>query len=270
MASSKRQRQLDAQKAERRAERRAEDASKRKRIAIIAVVALVAVALLIVAAFAVFTRSTEEPTAASSKAPSAPATAPTDVHCEDATGINHSGNYQLPQTKNLPIGSVLELDTNCGRIDIALEPKKAPITTTAIEYLVNEGWYNSSACSRLTTASIYVIQCGAGNPDGSGSPGPGFTFKDENLPGKPPNNYPRGTVAMANAGPNTNSSQFFLVYKDTTLQPAYTVFGKVIKGLDILDYVAAQGVAQGSPNPGDGPLAQPLVIKTASVRTSNG
>lgn len=268
MASSKRQRQLDAQKAERQAARRAEDASQRKRIIIIAVVALVAIALLIVAAFAVFNRSTEEPTVASSKAPSPPATAPTNVHCEEATGVNHAGNYQLPQTKNLPIGSVLELDTNCGRIEIALEPKKAPITTTAIEYLVNEGWYNASACTRLTTQSIYVIQCGAGNTDGTGSPG--FTFKDENLPGKPPNNYPRGTVAMANAGPNTNSSQFFLVYKDTTLQPAYTVFGKVIKGLDILDYVAAQGVAQGSPNPADGPLAQPLVIKNASVRTSNG
>lgn len=268
MASNKRQRQLEAQKAERQAARRAEDASKRQRIIIIAIVALVAVALLIVAAFAVFTRSTEEPTVASSNAPSAPATVPTNVHCEDSSSINHNGSYRLPQTKNLPIGSVLELDTNCGRIEIALEPKKAPITTTAIEYLVKEGWYNSNACTRLTTAGIFVIQCGAGSPDGSG--GPGFTFKDENLPGKPPNNYPRGTVAMANAGPNTNSSQFFLVYKDTTLQPAYTVFGKVIKGLDIMDYVAAQGVAQGSPNPSDGPPAQPLIIKTASVRTNNG
>ena len=266
MASKKRQQQLAAAKSERQEAKRAEETAKRKRVLIVTVAALAAIGLLVVAALAVFNRSSEAPTAAASDAPSAPVTAPDNVHCEDATGVNHSGSYSLPKTNELPVGSVLALDTNCGQIDIALEPKQAPITTSAIEYLVNEGWYNGNACSRLTTQGIYVIQCGAGSPDGSG--GPGFSFKDENLPGQPPNNYPRGTVAMANAGPNTNSSQFFLVYQDTTLAPSYTVFGKVIKGLDILDYVAAQGVAANSPSPADGPLAQPLVIKTASVRTN--
>lgn len=264
MASNKRQRKLDAEKADRQATRRAEDESKHKRVIVVTVVALVAIVLLVFAALAVFTRSSEQPTAAASNAPSPAVTAPSNVSCEDASGVNHAGNHTLPKTAELPARSKLILETNCGEIEIALEPQKAPVTTTAIDYLVNEGWYNASACSRLTTESIYVIQCGAGNPDGSGSPG--FSFKDENLPAKPPNNYPRGTVAMANAGPGTNSSQFFLVYKDTTLQPAYTVFGKVTKGLDILDYVAAQGVAADSANPADGPLAQPLIIKTASVR----
>lgn len=266
MASNKRERQLAAQKADRQAAKRAEEEAKRQRTAKVAIAALVAIGLLTLAALAVFTRSSEEPNAAASNAPTAPVTAPDNVHCEDATGINHPGNYSLPATKELPAGSVLVLDTNCGEIKIALEPKAAPITSTAIEFLASQGWYNSNACSRLTTEGIYVIQCGAGNPEGTGEPG--FTFKDENLPGKPPNNYPRGTVAMANAGPNTNSSQFFMVYKDTTLQPAYTVFGKVINGLDILDYVAAQGVAPGSSSPSDGPLAQPLVIKTATVRNN--
>lgn len=264
VASNKRQKQLDAQKEQRQAARQAEKKAHTRRITVIAIVAVVAIALLIAAGLAVFNRNSEQPTAAASDAPSSSLPVQQEITCESATATNHTGSYKLPATKKLPVNSVLVLNTNCGEIDIALEPSKAPITTTAIDFLAQAGWYNNNPCPRLTTAGIYVIQCGSGNGDGTG--GPGFHYKDENLPQNQANNYPRGTVAMANAGPNTNDSQFFLVYRDTSLPPAYTVFGKVIKGLDILDYVAAQGVAQNSPSPSDGPPAQPLIIKTASVR----
>ena len=74
-----------------------------------------------------------------------------------------------------------------------------------------------------------MLQCG--DPTGTGSGGPGYQFQDENLTGA---TYPAGTVAMANAGPNTNGSQFFIVYKDTQLPPNYTPFGKITGGLDVL------------------------------------
>ena len=89
-------------------------------------------------------------------------------------------------------------------------------------------------------------QCG--DPTGTGSGGPGYAFNDENLAGA---TYPAGTVAMANAGPNTNGSQFFFTWKDTTLSPAYTPFGTVIGGMDVLQKIAAAGDDQQN-GPGDG------------------
>ena len=80
------------------------------------------------------------------------------------------------------------------------------------------GYFNRTHCHRLTTQGIYVLQCG--DPTGTGSGGPGYSFNDENLAGA---TYPAGTVAMANAGPNTNGSQFFFVWKNTTLPPLHPV-----------------------------------------------
>ena len=93
---------------------------------------------------------------------------------------------------------------------------------------------------------IYVLQCG--DPTGTGSGGPGYEFNDENLTGA---TYPAGTVAMANAGPNTNGSQFFFTWKDTTLAPDYTPFGTVIGGMRVLEKIAAAGDDQQN-GPGDG------------------
>ncbi len=81
-----------------------------------------------------------------------------------------------------------------------------------------------------------MLQCG--DPTGTGSGGPGYAFNDENLAGA---TYPAGTVAMANAGPDTNGSQFFFTWKDTTLAPDYTPFGTVTGGLDVLQKIAAAG-----------------------------
>ncbi len=127
-------------------------------------------------------------------------------------------------------------------------------------YLAAKGFFNGTNCHRLTTQGIFVLQCG--DPKGNGTGGPGYEIPDENLPASGANNYPAGTVAMANSGPNTNGSQFFIVYKDTTLPPDYTVWGKVSSGMDVVDKVAAAGVQGGAM---DGPPALPITIETATV-----
>ncbi len=154
----------------------------------------------------------------------------------------------------------LVLDTNCGSIEIAADAAKAPATVTTIGFLANAKYYDASVCHRLTTEGIFVLQCG--DPSATGAGGPGFTFKDENLPSASGVNYPKGTIAMANSGPNKNGSQFFIVYQDTTLPPNYTIWGEVIKGLDIVEQIAANGTANGQ---SDGSPKYPVEIRSARL-----
>ena len=154
----------------------------------------------------------------------------------------------------------MTLNTNLGTIVIAMDPG-APITDASMASLASDGYFDGTSCHRLTTEGIFVLQCG--DPTGTGRGGPGYQIPDENLPPTEPNNYPAGTVAMANAGPNTNGSQFFIVYADTSLPAAYTVWGKVTEGLGIVEQVAAAGVQGGG---ADGTPAQPLTIETATVQ----
>ena len=154
----------------------------------------------------------------------------------------------------------LTLVTNCGDISIDLFADDAPATVASMTVLAAEGFFDGTACHRLTTAGIFVLQCG--DPAGNGTGGPGYQIPDENLPVEGEANYPAGTVAMANAGPGTGGSQFFLVYEDTTLPSGYTIWGQVTDGLDIVRAIAEAGVADGG---GDGLPAQPIVIETATV-----
>jgi peptidyl-prolyl cis-trans isomerase B (cyclophilin B) len=105
-----------------------------------------------------------------------------------------------------------------------------------------------------------VLQCG--DPTGTGSGGPGYKFADENLAGA---TYPEGTVAMANSGANTNGSQFFLVYKNSTLGPSYTPFGKVVSGLDIIQNVAKKG-SDNSNGTGDGHPKESVIIESVTIK----
>lgn len=152
------------------------------------------------------------------------------------------------------------LITNCGTIVIKTEGIKAPVTMTALTALAKAKYFDDSLCHRLTTQGLYVLQCG--DPTATGTGGPGFTFKDENLPKNVVNNYPAGTVAMANSGPSTNGSQFFLVYADTTLAPSYTIWGRITKGLNIVKAVAAAGVVGGG---ADGTPVQTFAIEKVIV-----
>ena len=151
------------------------------------------------------------------------------------------------------------LQTNCGTITATLNAAKAPVTVNSFVFLASQQYFDRTHCHRLTTQGIFVLQCG--DPTGTGAGGPGYKFPDENLAGA---TYPAGTVAMANAGPNTNGSQFFLVYKDSQLPPNYTPFGHLTGGTDVLQNIAAGGVKDGS---GDGAPATDIVLQ--SVTTHN-
>jgi peptidyl-prolyl cis-trans isomerase B (cyclophilin B) len=138
------------------------------------------------------------------------------------------------------------LVTTQGLIGFAAETSAAPCTTSSFAFLAEHGYYDLTHCHRLTLQGIFVLQCG--DPTGTGSGGPGYQFDDENLSGA---TYPAGTVAMANAGPNTNGSQFFICWKASPLPPLYTPFGTITTGTDVLRKIAAAGDDQQN-GPGDG------------------
>jgi cyclophilin family peptidyl-prolyl cis-trans isomerase len=146
------------------------------------------------------------------------------------------------------------IKTNLGTLELKLDPAKAPCTVNSLAFLAGKGFYDGVSCHRLTTnAGLKVLQCG--DPSGSGAGGPSYEFADENTSGA---SYRRGTVAMANRGPNTNGSQFFILYEDAPdLPPNYPVFGEVTAGMDIIDRVAAKGVQGGGD---DGRPAQKITI----------
>ena len=162
----------------------------------------------------------------------------------------------------------VSMATNQGNIGLVLNNGEATCTVNSFVSLAQKGFFNDTPCHRLTPSpSLGVLQCG--DPSGSGSGGPGYTFaneyptnqyaKDDPALQKPVL-YPRGALAMANAGPDTNGSQFFLVYKDSQLPPNYTVFGTIdATGLATLDKIAAAGVAGGGQ---DGKPATDVLIKS--------
>ncbi|EFF90037.1 MULTISPECIES: peptidylprolyl isomerase [unclassified Streptomyces] len=167
----------------------------------------------------------------------------------------------------------MKLATTCGDIDIALKAGAAPHTVNSFDFLAGQGFFDHTKCHRLTTAGIYVLQCG--DPQGQGTGGPGYTIPDENLKDKSltGNVYPAGTVAMANQydassgqGRNSGGSQFFLVYQDSQLPPNYTPFGTISEsGLKVLKKIAAAGENTGA---GDGAPNATVVINKATVTKS--
>lgn len=119
------------------------------------------------------------------------------------------------------------IQTNKGDIHLQLNPQEAPMTVNNFVALARDGFYDGVTFHRVVPR--FVIQ--GGDPNGTGSGGPGYKFNDE--PVKRP--YKAGTVAMANAGPNTNGSQFFICLEDQPgLPPSYTIFGDTISGMDVV------------------------------------
>jgi peptidyl-prolyl cis-trans isomerase B (cyclophilin B) len=260
VASSKREKELARMRAERQAARRAAAAARRRqRNAVIA--SVVAVALVALGAIVLATKvggrdkdTLADPTP-SAKASTVPSNKPgtctyTKSSQPAAREVLFPPITDVEQTQIFTV----RLTTNLGPIEIELNTPKAPCTANNFRSLVARKFYEKTPCHRLTTQGIYVLQCG--DPTGKGTGGPGYTFADENLEGA---KYPRGTVAMANSGPGTNGSQFFLVYKDTQLDPNYTPFGTITKGLDIIEKVAAAGA---TPD-GDGKPKMAIKILTA-------
>lgn len=185
------------------------------------------------------------------------------VVCAPTTAIGHQPKVvATPSVNRKYRNKTFTFVTNCGSIVIAADGKDAPVTVQVMQALALAGYFDQSLCHRLTTSGLYVLQCG--DPTASGSGGPAFTYGNENLPAAGTDNYPAGVVAMANTGqPNSNGSQFFLVYQDSTLAPSYTRWGTIIKGLNIVQAIAAQGVAGGGT---DGSPAEKIAILSVSVR----
>ena len=267
--TNKRRRELAAAKYERQAARRAERAARRRRTERIGwtVAALVGVAL--VAGVVWWTTKPSEDLASADANPSASPSATTaDIGCDPApTPPAEPKSWDKAPAMALKKGAAysLTLSTNCGEIVIDSKAKKAPKTVNSMLWLANQGYFDDTRCHRVTTENLYVLQCG--DPTASGSGGPGYSVPDENLPGKGTANYPAGTVAMANAGPGTAGSQFFIVYQDTTLPPNYTIWGKVTDGLDVVRSVAKAGVAGGGT---DGSPAAPIGILSTTVEPALG
>lgn len=218
---------------------------------------------------------------------------PATVSCtytEDGQQDHFKG---LPPADNVSAeGTVnIDLDTSAGPIGMKLDRAVSPCTVNAMEYLAKDGYFDGTVCHRLTTSDgLKVLQCG--DPSGSGSGGPGFKFPNEyptdealknvdssqipegasdeekamyasSLLQSEPKRYERGTIAMANAGVDTNGSQFFLNYGDSILPPLYTYFGQIDDaGLATLDKIAEKGVKGGD---SDGAPADEVKIDHASV-----
>ena len=170
----------------------------------------------------------------------------------------------------------VDVKTNQGKLPLRLDRAAAPCTVQSFVHLANWRFYDFTTCHRLTTyPTLEVLQCG--DPSGTGEGGPGYRYADELPTGLDPaptdptgvrKVYPRGTLAMANAGPDTNGSQFFLVYGNAYQRPDYTIFGTIgAEGLATLDRVAAAGVVPTAedPAPLDGPPVRRTDLKKVKV-----
>jgi peptidyl-prolyl cis-trans isomerase B (cyclophilin B) len=142
--------------------------------------------------------------------------------------------------------ATMTVTTSLGAIEITIDRARTPCTAASFAYLAGKKFFDGTRCHRLVTSGIYVLQCG--DPTASGAGGPSYEFADENLPQPGPAGsatYRRGVVAMANRGPGTNGSQFFINFQDGELAPSFTPFGTVTNGMEIIDEIARAGVAGG-------------------------
>ncbi|TWD82018.1 peptidyl-prolyl cis-trans isomerase B (cyclophilin B) [Kribbella amoyensis] len=291
MSKKTHQQQLAARKAARQAERAAERARRRRMLAI-TITSIVAVVVVIAGVIVIAANTGDENTPTAGESPSTPPTAlpstagpdnkpksiptalaaplkrptalPAQVDCtytkdgDAAKKVDPPANGQVKASGT----SAVTLKTSVGDLGLTLDSALAPCTVKSFLSLVGQKYFDNTICHRLTVgAGLQVLQCG--DPSASGMGGPGYKFNDEVFPQL---KYGRGTLAMANSGPNTNGSQFFIVYGDGTgLDPAYTAFGTVdATGLKAIDKVANAGVLpEGGPT--DGKPATEVRITSATA-----
>jgi peptidyl-prolyl cis-trans isomerase B (cyclophilin B) len=282
--TNEQRRQAAKRKLERQLTRRAERAKRRRVVGVIVTVVGVIAAVGLVywlvnlgngnspaAANSTDTSSAEPPPDTPSSIPTELAPVPKrttafppTVNCDYPTDAQAPAAKpaQGPPTQGVSAqgSAVVTLNTSAGDWKFTLDKALAPCTVNSFVSLAKQGYYDNTPCHRLTTAGIQVLQCG--DPTGQGNGGPGYTFKDEIFPEL---KYGRGILAMANAGPDTNGSQFFIVYGTTELPPNYTVFGTIdADSLKSVDAIAKAGtISQG--NPGDGKPKTPVTITKATV-----
>jgi len=261
-----RQRRLAREHYERQQARRVHHARRGRTIAIMALVGCTVIGTGTATYFLV--QGGGKPAAAASASPRATPTASATAPAEPATHCTYTASPPAARKVGVPPARPdsaatyrATIVTNRGPVVIDLLNAKATCTVNSFVHLAGKGYFGNTRCHRLTTSGIYVLQCG--DPTGTGNGGPGYKFANENTAGA---RYTAGTVAMANAGPGTNGSQFFLVYRDSTsLHPNYTPFGTVVKGLGIIQNVAKAGTDNAN-GPGDGHPKEKVVIKRVIIK----
>lgn len=262
--ADKRQRQKARRAAAEAARKRAELRKRRTRAGIILGVALGGIAILLAAIY-MRPSGDAKPTASATTSATPPPPIGKGISCPTAAPANpreYPGQGPMLIAWDSKAYSAT-VKTNFGEFTIFLYSQDAPITVNNFVSLACDGFYNSTKFHRISTSpSLSVLQGGdATRLDGTGNPG--YTIADELTRAKQ-DGYRRGTVAMANSGsPDSGGSQFFVVVKDSTLPPQYTVFGTVSNGMDVVDKMFAVGST--SPQ-GDGPPAQDLKIESISVQ----
>jgi peptidyl-prolyl cis-trans isomerase B (cyclophilin B) len=227
-----------------------------------------------------FTGSTPKPkpaakaSASATPTPTATTVAEPAHHCTYTA--SNGGKPSLPTaTPNWNATYTATIQTNRGPIVIQLANSKATCTVNSFVHLAETNFWNNTQCHRVSNSSgLFMLQCGdptakaseklsCSGANSAGSGGPGYSFGDENLTGA---TYPAGTVAMANGGANTNGSQFFLVFANTSLSASYTPFGTITSGLSILQNVAKAGTSCTYSGAGGGVPKDKVVITKVAIK----
>ncbi len=258
MPTEKRQRQ----KAGRQARLEAEQKAQKRRVALRRVITLVIVAVVVVGlSYLIF-----KPGKKSSATPTTPVASSTTTKPAPAGGSGNKSPSAITTSADCPASLTTTLNkpsysaappmtidpsktytavvtTDLGPFTIQLDPKAAPKAVNSFVFLAKQHFYDCVVFHRV----IKTFMDQTGDPTGTGDGGPGYQFDDE-LPAKANPQYPLGSVAMANSGPNTNGSQFFIVAgpEGESLAPSYTIFGKVISGMNVVDAINAAGSAASS------------------------
>ncbi|MEY7972512.1 peptidylprolyl isomerase [Saccharomonospora xinjiangensis] len=273
MATNQQRREAAKRKLERQLARRAERAKRRRIVGVGVTVGAVVVVAGLIVVLATRGGDSEADGTDSAASPSASAPAgngadiqiptervepasrtkalPNPTSCEYSKSGDAAKDVPVPGGKDVPSEGTVKvtLHSNVGDIGLDLDRALAPCTVNSFVHLAKEGYYTDTGCHRIGTEGLQMLQCG--DPTGQGTGGPGYTFADETFDSL---TYGRGILAMANSGPDTNGSQFFMVYGDAPLPPSYTVFGTIDdEGLKVIDEIARAG-HDGSfdPSPGGG------------------
>jgi peptidyl-prolyl cis-trans isomerase B (cyclophilin B) len=166
--------------------------------------------------------------------------------------------------------ATMTITTNLGAVTVQIDRSAVPCTAANFAYLASRHFYDNVACHRVIDVGLFAIHCG--DPAGDGYGGPPYRYTDENLPTNKRPTYPKGVVAVVNSGPNTNQSQFYLVYADSEVEPSLPVLGRITSGLDIVEQIAAAGHdnafatnPDGTPGPGGGHPRKPLTVVSLTV-----
>jgi len=253
--SSKREREYERRRFE-KWQARQEAHARRRRQRIVAGGVVGAIVAVIVVVAVVVANGDDQPGGTTSDAPTSTAPGETPTNSADVP------DPALAEAR----AWTGDLTLNSGDLAITLDGKAAPQAVANFVTLADKGFFDGTKCHRLTTAGIYVLQCG--DPDATGQGGPGYSWGPiENAPAD--GVYPKGTIAMARVGGDAWSmgSQFFIVYQDSPIPSdgagGYTVFGKVTSGLDVVEAIADAGTAEGT---SDGPPVSDVIIEGVKIQ----